>query len=263
MDAVLQFFPTRSIALSIGPVAIHWYGVMYALAFFVGAAWLPRLLERRSLSLSPRERETLVLFLLVGVIFGGRLGYVILYGFWYYARSPLEILAVWHGGMSSHGGFIGVALALWYFARRSRISFLALVDALVPAIALGLALGRIGNFINAEIIGTSSSVPWAMHFPGVEGSRHPVQLYAALKNIALSSSLWCILGYRPQPGRVTAFFLCGYGILRFFVEYFRDQPFGMIGIGSFSLSWGQVYTLPLLVLGIGLFMFTYLPKHRT
>ncbi len=230
---------------------------MYMLGFLLGIWMLPRLLRYRKLDLSVSQRESLLLAVFFGVLLGGRLGFVLFYGGGYYLQHPLEILAVWHGGMSSHGGFIGVALALFYFARRFRISLLALTDILVIPIAIGLSLGRLGNFMNGELYGTVTSLPWAMSFPQAEGLRHPVQLYAFLKDLLIA--LACFLHLRTPPpfgeretimaGRTTALFLMLYAVLRFVVEIFRDQPYGYEGFLGVQLSRGQLLTMPIFVAG--------------
>ncbi len=257
--SVISLLPSRTIALSIGPVDVHWYGIMYAVAFILGMFLLPRLQKITRLDLSERDRESLLISVFLGVLLGGRLGFVFFYGGSYFLENPWKILAVWEGGMASHGGFLGVALALLLFVWRRRIDFFRLTDTILIPVALGLALGRVGNFINGELYGTLTTLPWGMHFPGAEGLRHPTQLYAIDKNlaIALCSFLALRAWYREEPvrtGRVTALFLMLYAVLRFTVEIFRDQPYGYTDIAGVLLSRGQLLTLPLLLLGITLFV---------
>lgn len=232
---------------------------MYALAFLLGAWMLQHLLHYRSLSLSSKARESLLMHMFFGVIVGGRIGYVLFYGLAFYLSQPLQIFAVWEGGMSSHGGFIGVTLSILLFAKKNHIHPLALADVLMVPVAIGLALGRLGNFINGELYGTLTTVPWAMAFPDVDGLRHPTQIYALLKDIVLA--LLSFLHLRSTkdtslPGRTTSYFLLSYALLRSLVEVFRDQPFGFVEWGFITLSWGQIYTIPLFVVSIVLWWYS-------
>ena len=255
----MSFFPSRTIALAVGPFSVHWYGLCYAAAFLCGMWLLPRLLPLRSLTLTEREREKLFFSVFLGVILGGRIGYVLLYGFSYYVQHPEEIIAVWHGGMSSHGGFIGVAIALILFSRRHRLSLLLLVDVLTVPLAIGLFFGRLGNFINGELYGTVTDLPWALSFPGIEGLRHPTQIYAMLKDACIAFVCFVLLARtrgKAQRGVPTALFLCLYAVLRFIVEYFRDQPFGFFHVFGVSFSRGQLFTIPVFFLGIAVLLYS-------
>ncbi len=251
---MISFFPSRTVVFTLGPLTIHWYGIMYLLGFLLGMWLLPRLQKYRDLPLTASMRETLVMAVFFGVLIGGRLGFVLFYGGSDYVLHPLEIFAVWHGGMSSHGGFIGVALGLLWFSHRFKIDVLAITDIVVVPVAIGLALGRVGNFINGELYGTVTTLPWGMTFPGADGLRHPTQLYAVLKDLLIA--VVCFLHLRSTPGsrsgRSTALFLMMYAVLRFAVEMLRDQPYGYLGSGSLLLSRGQILTLPLFVVGVGL-----------
>lgn len=256
---MVSLFPSRAVALVVGPLSVHWYGLMYALAFLLGAFLLPYLLRFRSLSLSSRDRESLLMHLFLGVVVGGRVGYVLFYGLSYFLAHPLSVFAVWEGGMSSHGGFVGVTIALLLFSRKHRIHPLALADVLMVPIALGLALGRLGNFINGELYGTLTTVPWAMYFPGVDGLRHPTQIYAILKDLCIASVIFLHLRstvQNPIVGRTTSYFLMTYALLRSLVEVYRDQPFGFVDKGIVSLSYGQIYTIPVVILGIILWLYS-------
>jgi phosphatidylglycerol:prolipoprotein diacylglycerol transferase len=251
----MTFFPSRTIALSIGSVSVHWYGVMYLLAFLLAMELIPRLQGKRGLALSRDQRDSLILSLFFGVLLGGRLGFALFYGGWEYWSHPLRILAIWEGGMSSHGGFIGVAIALILFARRQRISLLALTDILVIPAAIGLAFGRVGNLINGELFGTVTSLPWGMHFPGTEGLRHPTQIYAVLKDLLIAGV--CFLHLKKssgqgevQYGKTTAIFLVLYAVLRFLVEYFREQTYGFFSVLGFRLSEGQLLSIPIFLAGV-------------
>ncbi|MEQ1849064.1 MAG: prolipoprotein diacylglyceryl transferase [Candidatus Peribacteraceae bacterium] len=256
---MLDLFPSREVLLSIGPLSVHWYGVMYAIAFLLGLFLLRRLLPYRSLLLSKQQIDKLFVWIVLGVVLGGRLGFVLFYGDASYLSEPLRILAAWEGGMSSHGGFIGVTIALLLFCRRNKVSLLSLTDVLVVPIALGLMLGRIGNLINGELFGTVTSVPWAMSFPHAEGLRHPTQIYATLKDLFIA--LVCFGHLRmtaktEKPGGTTATFLLLYGLLRFCLEYFREQSYAGTELAGVILSRGQLLTLPILLLGVAVFLWS-------
>lgn len=240
---------------------IRWYGVMYALA--LAAAWWawPRLQKYRGLALSRDEQIELLAWVAGGVVLGGRLGYVLFYEPAFFLRDPVEIFALWHGGMSSHGGILGVALALWMFARVKRIDFWQLADVAVVPAALGLSLGRMGNFINQELYGTVTNLPWGVEVPGAEGMRHPVQIYATMKDLLIAGVLyWHLRGrltiakppYPPLPGgcagRTAGLFLILYGLLRFGLELLREQEWETWA----GLSRGQWLTVPLILLGIAI-----------
>jgi len=255
----MEFFPSRTIALSLGSVDIHWYGVMYAVAFLIGLWMLRPLLRYRAIDLTKKQIDRLFLFVVLGVLLGGRLGFVFFYGGGEYFADPLRILRVWEGGMASHGGFLGVAIALCLYTWREKISLLRLVDVLVVPVAVGLACGRLGNFINGELYGTVTSVSWAMTFPHAEGLRHPVQLYAIVKDLFIASvCFWHLCSTAPAffAGRTTAIFLLLYGLLRFIVEHFREQTYALTDFFGATLTRGQLLTVPIILTGIILFLLT-------
>ena len=245
-----------AVAVQIGPLAIHWYGLTYLVAFGL-FLWLASM----RVKLAPfaqggwtrRDVEDLLFYGVLGVVIGGRLGYVLFYKPGFYAAHPLEIFSVWKGGMAFHGGLLGVIAALWLFGRSRRRSFLEVTDVVAPCVPLGLAAGRMGNFINGELWGRAAdpALPWAMVFPqaGDGVPRHPSQLYQfGLEGVLLFALLWWF-GRRPRPtGRVSALFLLGYGSLRFVAEWFRepDRFLGLLGLG---LSMGQWLCLPMLLVG--------------
>ncbi len=251
----IEIFPSREVALILGQFSIHWYGLMYVCAFLVGSKILERTLHHRGIVLSSSALDNFLVAVILGVLLGGRLGYVLFYDPAYFAQHPLEIFAVWNGGMASHGGFIGVTIALIIWTKKNSVDLWKIADVLVIPVAIGLAFGRIGNFINQELYGTITSLPWGMHFPGAEGTRHPVQLYAALKDIILASLLYLHLVRTSAvrgtytSGVTASLFLIGYGILRFFVEIFREQPLGFTRILELELSRGQLLTIPIILLG--------------
>lgn len=244
------------IALQLGPVSVHWYGLMYLAGFAMFIA-LGRLRIRRGQSpLSTSELEDLLFHGVVGVVLGGRLGYVLFYKPLDYASHPLDIFKVWEGGMSFHGGLLGVMLSLWLFALRRHITFLTLTDFVAPLVPLGLAAGRLGNFINGELWGreTSPLAPWAMVFPQAHDglARHPSQLYElALEGLMLFALLWLFSSRPRRRGQVSAAFLMGYGLARFAVEFTRepDNFLGLLGLLGLGLSMGQWLCVPMLLAG--------------
>src|SRR5919204_3052837 len=245
------------IAFSIGPLAVRWYGLMY-LAGFAAGWWLG--LRRIAQGLAPITRAQLddVLFLAVfGVILGGRLGYVLFYKPGYYAAHPLEIFAIWQGGMSFHGGLLGMMLAMLFIARRHGLSYLRLMDFLAPLAPIGIAAGRIGNFINGELWGRPTDLPWGMVFRGAgDTPRHPSQLYEfALEGLALFAILWWFSS-KPRPtGQVSALFLIGYGVFRFIGEFARE-PDAFLGTLALGMTMGQWLCLPMIIGGIWLFLWS-------
>ncbi len=254
---MISFFPSRQIALELGPLEIHWYGVMYAISFLVGLYLLPRMVSLARLEVNTRDREAIFLAAFLGVILGGRLGFVVFYGGSYFVSHPLEVFAVWKGGMSSHGGFVGVILALAFVAWRKHIDIFRLGDAVVVPVAIGLALGRFGNFINGELYGVATSMPWGMYFPGAEGLRHPTQIYAVLKDLCIA--LVCFVHLQRimavRPGQTAAIFLILYSILRFIVEIYREQPYGFVAVLGYQLSRGQLLTIPILTAGLVMYFY--------
>jgi phosphatidylglycerol:prolipoprotein diacylglycerol transferase len=241
------------VAFSIGPLAVRWYGLMY-LAGFAAAWWLG--LQRIKKGLAPVTRaqfDDLIFLAVAGVILGGRLGYVLFYKPTYYASHPLEIFAVWQGGMSFHGGLLGVMAAMAFAARRHKIDWLRLMDFIAPLCPLGFAAGRMGNFLNGELWGRVTDLPWGMVFRGAEGPRHPSQLYEfALEGLALFALLWWFSS-KPRPrGQVSALFLLGYGIFRFIAEFGRE-PDSYLGFLALGLTMGQWLCVPMILGGIGLF----------
>lgn len=255
-----QFDP---IAIQIGPLAIRWYGLMYLIAFILFLT-LGRLRARRNVLLGwiPRDIDDLLFFGVLGVILGGRLGYVLFYKPGYYLANPLEILAVWQGGMSFHGGFLGVLIAVWFYARSSGRLWLDVTDFIAPLVPLGLAAGRLGNFINAELVGRVTDVPWAMIFPNVDNlPRHPSQLYQfALEGVTLFVLLWWFASRVRPRGAVSGAFLVGYGVFRFIAEFGRE-PDDFLGLLAFNLSMGQWLSLPMIVVGVALLLWSYRPRR--
>ena len=244
-----QFNP---IALQLGPLTIHWYGLMY-LAGFMAFLWLgrKRITTLGNPQINTKLLDDLLFYGVLGVTIGGRLGYVFFYKAPYYLDHPLEIFAVWQGGMSFHGGFLGVLVAMAWFARKLNLCWLQLTDFIAPLVPPGLAFGRLGNFINGELWGRPTDMPWAMIFPKVDNlPRHPSQLYEfALEGVLLFALLW-LYARKPRPvGAVSGVFLIGYGSFRFIAEFSRE-PDDFLGLLSFGMSMGQWLSLPMVIAGI-------------
>jgi phosphatidylglycerol---prolipoprotein diacylglyceryl transferase len=242
------------IAFSIGPLAVRWYGLMYLAGFAIGW-WLG--VRRINRGLAPITRQQLddLLFLIVlGVILGGRLGYVLFYKPGYYFSHPIEIFYIWQGGMSFHGGLLGVMLAMTFAARKHRVDWLRLMDFIAPLIPPGIAAGRMGNFINGELPGRVTDVPWGMLFRGAgDAPRHPSQLYQfALEGLVLFAFLWWFSSKPRARGEVSAMFLLGYGALRFVTEFFRE-PDAFIGFLALGFTMGQWLCLAMIAGGAALF----------
>jgi len=246
-----QFDP---VAIALGPLAVRWYGLMYLIGFVMfivlGRRRAAQFPER---GFSAQSLDDLLFYGVLGVIVGGRLGQVIFYEPGHYLQHPLEIFAVWKGGMSFHGGFLGVLAAMALYGRKTGQTFFDVTDFIAPLVPLGLAAGRIGNFINGELWGrvTDASLPWAMVFPQVDTQpRHPSQLYQfGLEGICLFALLWWYSA-RPRPRcAVSGMFLVGYGVFRFLAEFFREPDAGIFGL-SYTVSMGQWLSLPMIAYGI-------------
>lgn len=244
-----QFDP---VALQIGPLGIHWYGLMYLIGF-LSVLWLGKYRARQqpTAGWKSTEIDDILFYGALGVIIGGRLGYVVFYQPSYYLTHPHEIVYLWQGGMSFHGGFLGVLAAMVFFARKTGKRWLAVMDFVAPLVPLGLGAGRLGNFINGELWGRATDVPWGMIFPQADRlARHPSQLYQfALEGIVLFILLWWYSS-KPRPvGAVSGLFLIGYGSFRFLVEYTRE-PDSFLGLLAMNLSMGQWLSLPMIMIGI-------------
>lgn len=244
-----QFDP---VAIHLGPFGIHWYGLMY-LTGFMALLWLGkwRIRNNPAIGWSEKQLDDLLFHGVLGVILGGRLGYVLFYQPAHFLAHPNEILMVWQGGMSFHGGFLGVLVAMAIFARQQGRPWLALMDFIAPLVPPGLAAGRLGNFINGELWGRPTDVPWGVVFPQVDNlPRHPSQLYEfGLEGVALFALLW-LYSRKPRPvGAVSGLFLIGYGSARFVVEFFRE-PDAYLGLLSLGMSMGQWLSLPMVLVGV-------------
>jgi len=253
------------VAFRIGPLAVRWYGLMYLVGFFLFVV-LGRARARRLAAAGWRTTDVddMLFFGVFGVILGGRLGYVLFYKPLYYVGHPLEIFEVWHGGMSFHGGFLGVLIALWLFAGLRHKALLDVTDFVAPLCPLGLAAGRLGNFINGELVGRPTTLPWGMVFPEVDQTpRHPSQLYEfGLEGVLLFVILW-VYALRPRPrGAVSGLFLIGYGTFRFIAEFAR-APDSFLGYLAGGLTMGQWLSMPMIVAGIAMMLWAYRRKAET
>ena len=229
--------------LHIGPLRIRWYGMMYLLGFLASYILIPKQEKSSKMGLTGAALQDLILYLAIGLVIGGRLGYVLFYQYTdypYYLANPLEIIAIWHGGMSFHGGLLGAALSGAWFCRRKKLPFWSVADRVFVTVPIGLGLGRLGNFINGELYGRISNVPWAMVFPEAGPlPRHPSQLYEVfLEGIVLFVALWMLNKKEFSEGMMVVFFLAGYGMFRFFVEFFRE-PDAQIGFLWPGMTMGQ------------------------
>ncbi len=247
----MEFFPSRQIFLEIGPLAIHWYGIMYLLAFLIAWWLLPVLAAKKGYPLSKEDIGTILFAGILGTIIGGRLGYVTFYAPEYYGDRPWRILALWEGGMSSHGGMIGVAVAMVIVLQKlkMKITVWQLGDLLVVPIAIGLALGRLGNFINLELYGPVTTLPWGIAIPGVEGLRHPTPLYALAKDLLIAGVCFLSLFRSRREGVTLGVFFVLYGILRFLIEFVREETASGLDLGLLYLTRGQLLTIPVVIIG--------------
>ncbi|WP_415797358.1 prolipoprotein diacylglyceryl transferase [Comamonas aquatilis] len=260
MPVMLMYPQIDPVAVQIGPLAVHWYGLTYLAAFalflFLGTRRLnhpPFKYMRGDQAWSRKDVEDILFLGVLGVIIGGRLGYCLFYKPDYYLTHPLEIFAVWQGGMSFHGGLLGVIGSMLWFAHSRKRSWLQVADFVAPCVPTGLAAGRVGNFINGELWGRAASadLPWAMVFPqsGSMIARHPSQIYQMLmEGLLLFILLWIYARKEHKPGQVAAVFLFGYGVFRFIAEYFRE-PDDFLGILSLGMSMGQWLCIPMIAGG--------------
>lgn len=242
------------ILISIGPLQIRWYGLMYIMGFLFSFLLVRFQLARQKTALLSRDQLLdLYFYLILGLILGARLGYVLFYNFKAYIENPLELLAVWHGGMSFHGGLIGVLVAAWWFCRKQSIALLALGDLIIVTAPIGLGLGRMANFINGELYGRITTAPWGMIFPqGGPLPRHPSQLYEALlEGVVLFIILWSGKNRKSYTGALVARFLIFYGLFRSLVELFRE-PDVQVGYLWGFLTMGQLLSLLMIFVGAAL-----------
>jgi phosphatidylglycerol:prolipoprotein diacylglycerol transferase len=252
--------------LTLGPFALRWYALAYIAGLIIGWRYCLALARKAPQVAAPQDVDDFLVWATIGVVLGGRLGYVLFYNLAEYLQHPIEILYVWRGGMSYHGGAIGVCLAIFLFCRQRHIPLLGFADIIACAAPIGLLFGRIANFINAELWGRPTDVPWAMVFPTdpTAQPRHPSQLYEAclegLVLFLLISALERFAGARQRPGLLTGVFLMGYAIARIIVEFFR-QPDAQLGFLWLGATMGQLLSLPLFLIGLFLVLRALRTSH--
>jgi phosphatidylglycerol:prolipoprotein diacylglycerol transferase len=267
---VIPFPVIDPVLVDIGPFPIRWYALAYVAGIVLGWFYMKRLCAADRLwgevrHPTPVSVDDLVVYVALGIVLGGRLGYVLFYNFSYYVAHPLEIVAAWNGGMAFHGGLVGTAVGMWLFARRTGVGFLSVADGVAAVVPIGLFLGRIANFIKPELWGRETDVPWAMVFPGAgPDPRHPSQLYeAGLEGIGLFILLAVAirLGALKRPGLATGLFTAGYALARIVSEFFR-QPDAQLGFLFGGATMGMLLSLPLLALGLGLVAYALRARRR-
>jgi phosphatidylglycerol:prolipoprotein diacylglycerol transferase len=256
MTFAIPFPAIDPVLIEIGPLAIRWYALAYIAGLLIGWRMMRVFVAKSPVSMSERDVDDFLVWATFGVILGGRIGYVLFYNPAFYLHNPVAVLRVWEGGMSFHGGLTGVLVAMWLFARKRGLSFLRLGDAVAVVTPIGLFFGRIANFINGELWGRVTDVPWAMVFPrGGPLPRHPSQLYEAfLEGLVLFAILWIASrneGLRARPGYLGGIFLIGYALARAVSEFFRE-PDAYYALGAIGITIGQLLSLPFFLFGLWL-----------
>ena len=252
-----MFFHNLNPALfELGPFEIRYYCLFYAFGFVIAYLMLPHLAKIKKINLSKDDAADFILYLLIGVVLGARLAYIIFYNPLFYSNNPTEIIKLWHGGLSFHGGFLGAMIAAYCFCRKKKIEFYDIADITVVPVALALALGRVGNFINAELYGRITDVSWCVDYSKnvyisdiPSGCRHPSQIYESIKNLTIFAVLWFIKDKKLPKGFLFWSFVAMYGLLRTFVEFFR-QPDEQIGFIFNYFTMGQLLSFPLFLIGV-------------
>lgn len=256
---MLQYPDFNPVALSLGPLHIYWYGVMYLVSFVIIGSLGYRRTLRADITITAEQWWDIVFYGALGVILGGRLGYMLFYDWQVLLQAPWTLLMVWQGGMSFHGGLLGVVISLGWFCHRQKLAYFMVTDFIAPMAPIGLAAGRLGNFINGELWGRVTTAPWGMVFPGAGGQpRHPSQLYEfLLEGILLFVILWWYSA-RPRPRMaVSAMFLIGYAVFRVGVEFFRQPDIQLGFLWDNWLTMGQLLSVPMLLLGVLLLWAAY------
>ncbi|MDP3766142.1 MAG: prolipoprotein diacylglyceryl transferase [Nanoarchaeota archaeon] len=251
------------VLLEIGPLQVRYYGLFWAIGFIIAYFFIYYLAKRKELPLTKDDVADFLAYEIIGIVLGARLAYVLFYNLAFYAQSPLEILALWHGGLSFHGGLFGAIIAAYLFCKKKKTEFYDLADIAVIPVALALALGRLGNFTNAELYGRIANVPWCIDYSKnrfaeiPSGCRHPSQIYESIKNLMIFAALWLIKDKKLPKGFMFWSFVALYGLFRTIAEFFR-QPDEQIGFIFNYFTMGQLLSFPLFL--IGLFMLFRLGK---
>ncbi|MEO6255843.1 MAG: prolipoprotein diacylglyceryl transferase [Sphingomicrobium sp.] len=261
------------VALDLGLFELRWYSLAYLAGIFIGYWYLLKLLKQPGAPMARRHADDLVFYAALGIILGGRIGYVLFYNLSYYLQHPLDILRLWDGGMSFHGGVVGTTLGILYLARKEKLPWLRIHDYVACCVPFGLFFGRLANFVNHELWGAPTSVPWAVRFPELTATgdtilgppRHPSQIYeAGLEGLVLFGILWWMFwrtDARYQPGRLVGAFILFYGIFRFAIEYVREPDAQLIGFAAATgLHMGQWLSLPMIVGGV--YLMVTAPRRR-
>ena len=260
----LVFPQIDPVIFSLGPLSIRWYGLMYLIAFVMANYLANRAADKPNSGWTRDQVSDLMFYGFLGVVLGGRVGYVLFYNFDMFLADPLYLFKIWTGGMSFHGGLLGVLTAMAWFAWRNNKGYLQLGDFVAPLIPLGLGAGRLGNFINAELWGRTTDVPWAVLFPNAGPyPRHPSQLYEfALEGVVLFILIMVYRRMNPPTGSLGGLFLAGYGSARFFIEFYRE-PDAHLGVLSAGMSMGQWLSLPMIIGGVVLIIYAYATASKT
>jgi len=255
------------VLLEIGPLQIRYYGLFYALGFVITYFMIIYLAKRKEIPLTKDDAADFIIYQVIGIIFGARIVYILFYNLLFYIRNPIEIIALWHGGLSFHGGLLGAIIATYLFCKKKKIHFYDIADIAVIPVALALALGRIGNFINAELYGRITDASWCIDYSKnqyvsdiPDGCRHPSQIYESLKNFFIFAVLWAIKDKKLPKGFMFWSFVTLYGLFRTFIEFFR-QPDEQIGLIFNYFTMGQLLSFPWFM--IGLYMLFKLNKNKT
>ncbi len=249
--AMVSYPSINPTIFKLGPIQIRWYGVMYILGFAASYLLVKYQIRKKNLDIDNAVINDLFLYLIIGLIVGARFGYIVFYNLAFYFSHPLKLFAVWEGGMSFHGGLIGIVVFGIFFVKKRKIDFWQLADLIAVTAPIGLGLGRLGNFINAELFGRVTSLPWGMVFPaGGDLPRHPSQLYEfLLEGILLFAILWRIKDFQMKKGMLFCVFVVLYGVFRFFVEFFRE-PDPQLGFILSVLTMGQILSIFMVIAGL-------------
>ncbi len=237
------------VLLRLGSLEIRYYGLFYLFGFIIAYFLIKKLAKERDLKLNEDDISDLLLGIIIGVVLGARLFYILFYNLNYYLQQPFEMFAIWHGGLSFHGGLVGAAIACYYFSKKKNIEFYDLADIIVIPASIGLALGRIGNFTNGELYGRITNLPWGVKFKDASGFRHPSQIYESIKNLIIFATLWNLRHKKLPRGFLFWTFVTMYGALRFLIEFVRE-PDPQLGFIFGPLTMGQLLTLPMFVIGL-------------